>query len=271
MPARQLGTMITCGYPNLTPQSELDLAASIGAELLEILPDWRSFPDVGPLRRAAQDRGLRIRNVHGCWGGQSIKARRVDLGSVDAAIHRESIDDLRRCIDWLEAAGGTHLIIHPGGLSEADERQARRGQLARGLVELAELAAGGGMCLCVENMPPGVHPGSLMADLHDLVRELSHPAIALALDTGHAHISADVVGETLAAGHHLATTHVHDNDGRRDSHDPPGHGTIAWPAWAEALDRIRYEGPIVLECIRQLREDPSRFFHDVIAPLLGRE
>jgi sugar phosphate isomerase/epimerase len=121
--------------------------------------------------------------------------------------------------------------------------------------------------VCVENMPPGVHPGSLMGELYELLGELDRPGLALALDTGHAHLSADLCTETAAAGSLLATTHVHDNDGRRDTHDAPGRGTIDWVAWASALDRIGYHGPIMLECIRQLREDPGLFQPAVLAPL----
>jgi sugar phosphate isomerase/epimerase len=108
-------------------------------------------------------------------------------------------------------------------------------------------------------MPPGVHPGSRMADLTDLLVELNHPRLALALDTGHANLTANAAEETRAAGSLLATTHVHDNNGRKDSHEPPGCGTIDWAAWGEALDRIGYEGPIMLECIRHLREHPGSF------------
>ena len=141
--------------------------------------------------------------------------------------------------------------------------------LASGLWELAEHARGSGVIACVENMPPGVHPGSRMAELAELLRELNHPHLALALDTGHANLTASPTEETLAAGSLLATTHVHDNNGRQDSHDPPGHGTIDWPEWGRALEAIGYRGPILLECIRFLRHNPSSFKPEVLAALVG--
>jgi sugar phosphate isomerase/epimerase len=259
--------MITYGYARIALDSELNLAAQIGARVLEILPDWRTFPDPLPLRARVADRGMSIHSAHGCWGGRSIKAERVDLGQPDLALFRQSVDDLKWCIDWLLAAGGTHLVIHPGGLSAPDEQAERRARLAQGLLELADHARGSCIRLCVENMPPGVHPGSRMSDLFELLLELARPELALALDTGHAHISADICAETEAAGSLLATTHVHDNDGQRDSHEPPGLGTIDWNAWAIALDRSLYRGPIMLECIRRLRDDPTLFRPGVLAPL----
>jgi sugar phosphate isomerase/epimerase len=266
---RLLGTMITYGYPKISLESELDLAEFLGAQVVEILPEWSSFPDPAPLRRAVQDRGLVVHSVHGCWGGQSIRASRVEIAQADSAGRRDSVDDLRRCIDWLRAAGGSHLVIHPGGLSMKEDVESRRGWLAESLIELAGRAQSAGCLLCVENMPPGVYPGSQMSDLFQLVEEIDHPALALALDTGHANISSSLAEETKAAGRRLATTHVHDNDGQRDTHEPPGHGTIDWPGWAESLERIDYRGPIVLECIRKLREKPSLYLRELVDSLTG--
>lgn len=268
MVRRVLGTMVVYGYPRAPFAAELDLAAWIGAEVLEILPLWKVEPDPTLLRDLVADRGLTLHSAHGCWGGQSIRADRVDLGSLEPSVHEASVDDLRRCLDWLAAAGGRTLVVHPGGLSDEADREPRRDALARGLSALADHARGTGLVVAVENMPPGVHPGSRMADLARLVRELSRVELGLTLDVAHAHLSADAVVETLAAADLLATTHVHDNDGGKDSHHPPGQGTIDWPSWFDALDAIGYRGPIVLECIRRIREDRSLYRPEVLAPFV---
>ena len=196
--------------------------------MLEILPLWSALPDPGEIARRAASRGFSIHSAHGAWGGQAIRARRVDLGSTDAVTHEESIDDLMRCVDWLAAAGGKCLVVHPGGLSDPEEQEHRRAALARGLLRLADHARGPGVLVCVENMPPGVHPGSRMTDLAALLAELAHPQLALALDTGHANLGEGLSHETRAAGTLLATTHVHDNDGRQDTHLParPRHDRL---------------------------------------------
>jgi sugar phosphate isomerase/epimerase len=254
---RPLGTMIVYGFPKASIEVELGIVRRLGAEVLEILPDWRAYPDPVPLRTMVGDLGLKIHSAHGCWGGQSIRAKRVDLGNSDPGTWTESVDDLRRCVDWLHAAGGSCLVVHPGGLSDPQDLARRRGAITRGLLTLAEDSAGLGVTICVENMPPGVIPGSHMIDLREIVDEIDRPDVALALDTGHARISASVSRETLAAGSRLKTTHVHDNDGRQDSHLPPGSGTIDWGEWVQALDAIDYRGPIMLECIKYLRDKPE--------------
>ena len=254
---RPLGTMVAYGFERGSVAVDLDVAALLGATCLEILPDWSRLPDPLVMRDLAADRGLSIHSAHGCWGGRSIRAPRVDLGSTDPSTWQASLDDLRACLDWLRSAGGSCLIVHPGGYSDPAERDARADALSRSLLALAEHAGPSGPVLCVENMPPGVHPGSRMADLTRIVSGLNLPGVGLAIDTGHALLVASPADETRAAGDWLRTTHVHDNDGRKDSHLPPGAGAVDWDAWAASLDEIRYCGPIMLECIRLLRQDPA--------------
>lgn len=255
---RPLGTMVAYGFPRGDVGVDLALAGRLGASLLEVLPDWAQNPDPRPLRQRAGDAGLWIHSVHGCWGGQSIRAPRVDLASLDPATWAASLDDLKECLDWTGRVGGRIVVVHPGGLSDPEDGPRRTDALARGLIALADHVAGSDMRVAVENMPPGVHPGSRMRDLAALLAQIDRPELGLAVDTGHGNLTSTAHAETLAAGSWLISTHVHDNNGRQDSHHPPGRGTIAWPAWVAALDAIGYEGPVMLECIRLLRQDPAQ-------------
>jgi sugar phosphate isomerase/epimerase len=249
--------MVTYGFPRIDVRNDLLLAQRLGAQVVEVLPAWRTLPDPGEFRRRVADLGLEVHSAHGCWGGQAIRASRVDLGEPHLQARGESVEDLKRCLDWLHRAGGCCLVVHPGGLSDRHDTVVRRAALSMSLTDLAEHAREAKILVCVENMPPGVHPGSRMAELQALLVEIGHPWLALALDTGHAHITSSAPAETRAAGALLRTTHVHDNDGRQDTHLPPGLGTVDWPSWVEALDEIGYAGPIILECIRHLRDHPE--------------
>jgi sugar phosphate isomerase/epimerase len=267
---RLLGTMVVYGFADGDVDVDLALAGRIGASVVEVLPDWSRLPDPALVCARVADRGMLIHSAHACWGIRTIRAARVDLGALDAATHRESVDDLKRCADWLDQAGGRCLVVHPGCLSVPEDRNARRAALGRGLCELAEHTRDTKIVVCVENMPPGVYPGSSMAELAELLAELNDPALALAIDTGHANLRSTAGAETLAAGALLKTTHVHDNNGRQDSHEPPGHGTIDWVDWGRALDAVGYSGPIVLECIRRLREEPESYRPEALAGLARR-
>ena len=65
--------------------------------------------------------GWRSTAPHGCWGGRTIRARRVDLGSTDPEVHRASVDDLR-ALRRLAAGGRGDL---PGGASRRTVRPVR--------------------------------------------------------------------------------------------------------------------------------------------------
>ena len=262
---RSLGTMIVYGYPRAELADELAIARRIGATHLEILPRWQDYPDPAELRRLAAEAHLTIHSVHGCWGGQTIGAPQVDLGSLDPTVREASVAEIGACLRWTRAAGGSFLVVHPGGLADPADLLPRRAALVATLGELGDRAGELGVMLCVENMPPGVHPGSSMADLAAIVAEVASPSVALALDTGHAFIGATSQGSadpalaatTRAAGRWLATTHVHDNNGRQDVHWPPGMGGVDWDGWVAELDAIEYRGVIMLECIRHLRQHPE--------------
>ena len=232
MAERLLGTMVTYGYSEINLADELDLAVRIGASVLEILPEWSRLPDPAVVRRRSADRGLSIHSAHGCWGGRTIRARRVDLGAIDPSTHRESIDDLKECVDWLAEAGGRYLVVHPGGLSLEDERQKRRMALARGLRELAEHARGT-RCdrLCRE---------------HAARRSSGQPH-------GRAGRAAARARPSSARARARYRTRQPDGVPPRRKHwppvrcwrrptstttmaarirtEPPGHGTIDWPEW----------------------------------------
>lgn len=248
--------MVVHAPPELNVRVDLQLARQLGATVVELLPDWESYPDPTELGKVVREEGFQVHSAHGCWGARSIKAANVDLSALEPQTRAESCWDIQRCIDWLSAAGGTHLVIHPGGLADPCEFEERKAALFDSLNKLVEFASQTPVTLCLENMPNGVYPGSRMAHLAAIVAELDHPKLGLALDTGHANITGSAQSETLAASGRLLTTHVHDNDGRKDSHLPPGMGTVDFDGWVESLDTIDYRGPIMLECIRQLRKDP---------------
>jgi sugar phosphate isomerase/epimerase len=80
-----------------------------------------------------------------------------------------------------------------------------------------------------------------------LVDELDHPGVGVCLDFGHAHLQGDVVDAIETLSGLLTATHVHDNHGKRDEHLAPFEGTIDWAGALLALQKIGYEGTMMLE------------------------
>jgi sugar phosphate isomerase/epimerase len=251
---RPLGIMVVHSPALPILEQDLNMAENIGARYVEVLPRWSQLPDDFDLKNQIEDRGLKIWSTHGPWGGQTIQAQRVDLADLNHDARQASIDDLLRALDWAAVIGAQLMVVHPGGLSPVEDFEHRKANLIESLRQLTEEGQARNIRIGVENMPKGVYPGSHMNDLTNIVKLVNHKNIGLVLDTGHAQISGNLSEETMAARDFLISTHVHDNNGRADSHLPPGEGVIDWTAWKFTLDEIAYTGPIMLECIKLLRE-----------------
>lgn len=260
---RPLGLMVVHSPVRDILSEDLAIARAIGARLVELLPRWSDLPDPKELSKCINNNSLNVWSVHGPWGGQSVRAQRVDLSDPDRLRHEESIDDVRRAADFAESLGAAMLVVHPGGLSAPDEIQIRSEVLAESLDSLCEHLEGSRLRIGVENMPSGVYPGSHMRDLREIVESVGHERLGLVLDTGHANLTNGVVAETLAAGKWLISTHVHDNKGRSDTHLPPGQGTINWAEWLKVLNDTGYNGPLMLECVKHLREHSNQVLSDL--------
>jgi sugar phosphate isomerase/epimerase len=71
--------------------------------------------------------------------------------------------------------------------------------------------------------------------------------VGVCLDYGHANLLGDVVEAIETISGHLATTHVHDNAGKRDDHLVPFAGRIDWDVAMMSTQKVGYDGVFMLE------------------------
>jgi sugar phosphate isomerase/epimerase len=139
------------------------------------------------------------------------------------------------------------LIVHlgvPRGQAPgqpADSRAAAR----RSVEELVEAARPLGVQIAVEVIPNELsRAGSLV---HFVDEDGAGSGVGICLDFGHAHMDGDVVDAIETVSEHLVAAHVHDNRGRSDEHLVPFDGTIDWPAALTAVQKVGFDGTLVLE------------------------
>ena len=114
-----------------------------------------------------------------------------------------------------------------------------------------------GVKLCIENMfnydpelrsiCPTVCTTSW--EMKDDFKTLAAPDLfTFCLDIGHANLTGDTPERMIYdLGEHLETLHVHDNNGLKDQHTCPYHGTINWPGVMKALREVGYKGVFSFE------------------------
>ena len=264
--------MVAYGYPDIDLGGRARPGRRLGAGCSRFCPDWGLFPDPGPvagrsptgprdpqrprlLGRPDDPRGPRRPGQH-----RSGHPPRVGRGP----------ETVRRLA---AEAGGTCLVVHPGGLSDPADRAARDRPWPGACSTWPSTRARTGV---VRSASRTCRPASIPAAGWPTSPRWSpssdHPrAGAGARHRPRPHHRRHRRAETLAAGHAAG------DDPRPRQQRPPGRpppprpGTIDWPAWGRALDAIDYRGPIMLECIRALRHDPSRYRPEVLRGLLGTD
>ena len=201
-------------------------------------------------------------------------------------------------LDYAVRVGAAFVVYHAACLPIAEGVAADRVEdrlLAeeRALRRFAARAEQIGLMIAVENLAPA-YPAPPTAPLlshaplfvRDLVRRVGSPAVGMAFDLGHAHITAQLAGTALidvltAVRGDIVLFHVHDNLGvrrgpgtppgivplRLDLHMAPGRGTLPWRAVAPSLRT--HPAPLLMEVTAAQRPDPLRLA-TVSAELLTR-
>lgn len=224
-----------------------------------------------------------------------------DALSVGEPLHDRACEGL---LDCAVAVGARVVVLHAGCFPladgpEADRAEDRRLAEERSLRRLAARAERTGVVLALENLAPSYPVPPARRELahsvtwvRELVRRIDSPAVGLALDLGHAHLTAQLDRDARGGGASLTEAiaaalddvvvfHVHDNLGvrkgpgtppgivplRLDLHLPPGRGTLPWRALAQLLRT--HAAPLLLEIAAPHRPDPLRLA-TVSAELLTR-
>jgi sugar phosphate isomerase/epimerase len=234
-------------------RAHLEEIAAHGFDAIELFAlrphfDYADPAAVASLAEWLQATGLALHSVHapineyyaaGAWGRPLSIA---DRDGRSAAV-REAVAAMQiaRTVPF------PYLVVHVGTpdayVSSAQDNS--RDQARRAVEDLHAAAAPLGIRLALEVI------ANALSSVDSLVRlvddDLELPDAGLCLDFGHAFLMGDVVDAVEAASGHLFTTHLHDNDGREDTHLVPFEGQIDWPRALFAMQKIGYEDRVLFE------------------------
>lgn len=212
--------------------------------------DYRSDASVGRLREWLSETGLDLDAVHAPVF-EAVRGR-SGIGQYSLA----SSDEPRRQAAVAEALAALRLALHIPfrqlivhlGIPAAEDRDGvdnRRDAARRSAEAVTEAASRLGVQVAFELLP------NALSTAHALVRlleeELEGTSAGICLDYGHAHLTGDLADVIETVGGHIVATHIHDNDGRRDSHLMPFAGTIDWAAAMTETQKVGYDGSFTFE------------------------
>ena len=101
--------------------------------------------------------------------------------------------------------------------------------------------------------------------LNKLFDTLNDPVFTVCFDVGHCMLQGVDPAEAIRAiGHRLVDgcTHVHDNNGDRDTHTLPYYGKVEWESVMKALADIDYAGDLNYEASAFIKDIPVALYED---------
>jgi sugar phosphate isomerase/epimerase len=259
---RQYGVSTHLFHNQRLSRDHLLEIAAYGFELVEVFAtrshfDYHNPAAVADLQQWLAEAGLELRSIHapvaerfngGRWGGT------LSMASADPDARARAVGEAERALHIARRIAVPVLVVHLGvprylprdpEIGPQDTRAAAR----RSVEELMRLAQPLGVRVALEVLPNELsRAGSLVHFVEqDVKPEETEADAGICLDFGHAHIDGDVVDAIETVSEHLVATHVHDNAGRSDDHLLPFDGTIDWPAALTAVQKIGFDGPLMLE------------------------
>jgi sugar phosphate isomerase/epimerase len=212
--------------------------------------DYHDVQAAVQLAEWLSDTRLELHSVHapiveslkeGRWVGSFSNASGEESRRKAALAETEAALAIARQIPY------RYLVVHLGmpSVEKVPPGDNRRDAARRSLEHIVELASQVDVRVAVEVIPNPLSSADVLA--HLIEEELDGVDIGVCLDYGHAHLMGDLGEAVETLSGHLWTTHVHDNNGRRDEHLLPYAGTIDWDAAMMETQKVGYDGALMFE------------------------
>ena len=223
----------------------IEKAARLGFDILEIAAHQLlkySEAELMEIKACAEKNGITLTAGIG-------PTKEQNLSSPDPAIRAYGMKFFTELFKYLQkldihTVGGALYSYWPIDYTKPVDKA---GDWVRGVAsirELADIAAGYGITLCMEVLNRfETYLMNTAAEGVAFVKEVDRPNVKVMLDTFHMNIEEDSIGQAIrTAGSYLG--HLHTGECNRRV---PGQGRMPWREIGEALREINYQGGIVME------------------------
>jgi sugar phosphate isomerase/epimerase len=238
----------------------LEIAAH-GFEAVELFAtrthfDYHNPAAIADLQQWLGEAGLELHGIHAPITEGSVEVRGGPpwtIASTDPDARTRAIAEAERAL-WVARRIPVKVLVAHLGVPRSQQGgpgDNNRDAARRSVEQLQRLAAPLGVQVAIEVIPNDLsRPDSLVHFIEEELEleEIDAPEVGVCLDFGHAHMDGgDLVDAIETVSGHLVTTHVHDNRGRADEHLVPFQGNIDWPAALTAIQKVGYDGTLLLE------------------------
>jgi sugar phosphate isomerase/epimerase len=211
--------------------------------------DYHNQAAVADLQQWLAEADLTLHSVHAPVSESFVNGRwgpALTLASADRAARMHALAEAELALQIARRIQFDVLVVHLGlpRAQQSSPADNSRDGARRSVEHLRELAEALGVRIAVEVIPNEL---SRADSLVHFVEEVLDVEVGVCLDFGHAHLDGDLIDAVETVSEHLITTHVNDNRGRIDEHLVPFEGTIDWMGALIAIQKVGYDGPMMLE------------------------
>jgi sugar phosphate isomerase/epimerase len=225
--------------------------------------DYRDKAQVTELGHWFRDSKLKIHSLHSpmysddVWGRSGPQAV-IDITEPLKGKRITLVDEIKRALEIADVVPFRYLIQHIGVSGQEFDQRSWDAAFSS-LEEIKVFAGQRGVEVLLENTPNDL---SSAERLNGFLAE-THLKLNYCFDIGHAHMLGAVPEQFEKMQSRIRSTHIHDNDGKDDSHLFPGFGSIDWSRAMEMLGSNGDQYPLVLELreptgMEQLIEEAKR-------------
>ena len=218
--------------------------------------DYRDKAQIAEMGHWFRDSELKLHALHSpmyndeIWGRSGPHAV-ISITAPVKGRRLEMVEEIKRALEIAEVIPFRYLIQHIGvGGEEFDMHKVDAAFAA--LEELKLFAGQRGVEILLENIPNQLSSAERLLQFE----ALTHIGLHYVFDTGHAHMGEGVAAAFNLLKDKIRSTHVHDNDGKTDSHLIPfvsEGGTVDWQEAMQLLRSREANFPLLLE----LKEKPD--------------
>lgn len=227
--------------------------AAHGFEAVEVFAtrshfDYHDPAAITQLAKWLKETGLALHGIHapvtdrlsaGDQWGEAFSNAVSDSGKRQAAVREADA-----ALNIARQIPADVFVVHLGTpASKGGENS--RSAACRSVEEICRLAEPVGVRVALEVIPNPLSDAASLVDL--LEKDLDAPRTGICLDFGHAFLLGDVADTIETVAEHLITTHVHDNQGKKDEHLVPFDGRINWDIALMTMQKVGYDGTYVME------------------------
>ncbi len=265
-----LATIVPFGFEDFFLPTWLPVLRQLGCVSCQFARNEENPPKPAEAVKIANDAGLPFDSIHGVFGQE------YDPSNPDQTIRRKAVKAYQAEAELALKLGCAKVVVHPSPSSQATlfptPEPDRLDAMRQTFEELAATGEKLGVTFLFENLPRVFMLGHDPVALADLLREANHPNLKMCFDTGHAHMTSDVVEVMNACADVIDYLHVHDNNSRHDSHLIPDHGTIPWDKLGPAIAALPSGTAAMLELFSSrgaLEREYNSGLAQKLRPMLG--